>query len=114
LVHLGTNDCIEDKSVIDILEELKQVVDTLHASNPNMHVFLAKLIPLTDFQDCLDSVNKGIVELILSLSSPVYLVDMAEGFNVDTDTWGDSNQPMKLLRKWRKSGLKQCLQTYHF
>ena len=119
LVHLGTNDCIYGEPVSQILGELDQVVKILHRHNPEMHVFLAKLIPANyaEIQPCLDELNDNLEDYFASspASGKVSVVDMTVGFTVEDDTWDNlhpNNQGSeKMANQWLNAILAEFVFT---
>ncbi len=109
LIHLGSNDAIQNNSAISSVEELNQVIDILREDNPNVTIFLSKLIPTnnSDRNSRIDDLNNripGIVADKNQANSPVILVDQSSGFNANTDTY-DGVHPndageAKMARKW--------------
>ena len=109
LIHLGSNDAIQNNSAISSVEELNQVIDILRQDNPNITIFLSQLIPAVDggFNDRIQQLNSlipGIVAGKNQGNSPVILVDQNSGFNANTDTY-DGVHPndageAKMAQKW--------------
>jgi len=104
LIHLGTND-IGNRTPNESKTNLVYIINALRTKNPNLVVFIAKLIPRhnknhTDY-------NNMIAELATEMNtaqSPVFLVDQSEGFDYQTDTW-DGTHPNalgeeKMATKW--------------
>ena len=109
LIHLGSNDAIQNNSATSSASELKQVIDILRQDNPNVTIFLAQLIP-TDRSSTntrieqLNNLIPGIVAEKNQANSPVILVDQNSGFNGNTDTYDgvhpNVNGEAKMAQKW--------------
>ncbi|GEM_PF-1510328 len=109
LIHLGTNDAIQSNSVTSSVEELKQVIDILREDNPNITIFLTKLIPAVNsgINNRIEELNNLIPTIVTDknqANSPVILVDQNSGFNANTDTY-DGIHPnptgeAKMAQKW--------------
>lgn len=86
LIHLGSNDIFEGRRYSDIFSDLKQIVETLRADNPNVIILVAKLIP-TGYpvaNRLIEDFNSGIDPLAAEIStptSPVIVVDQFKDFN---------------------------------
>ena len=86
LIHIGTNDVDQLQSTESSVTEIKEIIDTLRTDNPNMIIFLAKLIPINSVL-----YNPGIIELNAEIDgiaadkstvdSPVWVVDQYNGFD---------------------------------
>lgn len=64
LIHLGTNDCLQNQPATETLDELTQVVDLLRQDNPDMSIAFSTLGPTTwQNQQCLEQINQGLLEL---------------------------------------------------
>ncbi len=91
LLHLGTNDMLGGSGIGSTLDELTGIVEALRASNPQVVVLLAQLIP-TRFDEANERIvelNGNLATLAPSLStdtSPVVLVDQFTGFEPSTMT----------------------------
>ena len=109
LIHLGSNDAIQNNSAISSVEELNQVIDILRQDNPDITIFLSQLIPTRNSGtnnriDDLNSRIPGIVADKNQANSPIILVDQSSGFNANTDTY-DGVHPndageAKMAQKW--------------
>lgn len=94
LMHLGTNDVIQKKSVQQILNAYATLVKQMRESNGKMKIIVSTLIPIKPgmFGDS----DKRIVELNNAIpgwattntttESPITVVDNFTGFNPATDT----------------------------
>jgi lysophospholipase L1-like esterase len=100
LMHFGTNDVWNNRSPATILAAYGKLVDQMRASNPNMKVLVAQIIPMTpsNCPECAQRVvnlNNAVPAWASSKStaqSPVVVVDQWTGFNTATDT-GDGVHP---------------------
>jgi lysophospholipase L1-like esterase len=115
LMHLGTNDSFNAANTVPlILAAYTTMVNQMRASNPNMKILVAQIIPLytatTQCTDCYQRVidlNAAIPGWAAGLStaqSPITVVDQWTGFNTLTDT-GDGIHPndlgiQKMADKW--------------
>jgi hypothetical protein len=117
LIHIGTNDVDQLQSKESSVTEIKEIIDTLRSDNPNMIIFLAKLIPINSVV----LYNPGIIELNgeidgiaadkSTVDSPVWVVDQYNGFDAAADTY-DNFHPNtvgeeKMAQKWY-----DAMQTY--
>ena len=67
LVHLGTNDLIQGQSVDSTISELGQLIDTLRASNPNVTILMAQIIPFNRTNgQYVPTLNSRIASLVMS------------------------------------------------
>jgi len=92
LIHLGTNDLIQNKSVAGTVAQMGQVIDTLRAANPRVRILLAQIIPMrwqgvtyatvAQFNAALPALAVGRFQPF----SPIRLVDQYTGFDVVADT----------------------------
>lgn len=110
LIHLGTNDAFLRIKTDLIMGELKKVIQTLRADNPNAVILLAQLIPAKrqpgDGKAVMD-VNAAIPELAAEMNteeSPVILVDQFTGFDVNKDTYDgvhpNAQGEEKMAQRW--------------
>ncbi|MGH7803689.1 MAG: SGNH/GDSL hydrolase family protein [Candidatus Binatia bacterium] len=106
LVHLGTNDFGDDPSVVP--SSLSAIIDELRKANPDVVVFLARIIPATGIPAAdLDRVNDAIEAMGRAKSterSPILIVAHDEGFDAAVDTYDGThpNEPgeKKMAEKW--------------
>ncbi len=75
LLHIGTNDA--DAAVNTTVSNIEAIIDALRVANPNVVVFVAKLI--TGWKPINAKVDQ-IVTKKSTLASPVIAVDLATGF----------------------------------
>jgi lysophospholipase L1-like esterase len=96
LMHLGTNDVWNGTiTTAAILTAYSKLVDQMRASNPNMKILVAQILPMnpTGCSMC----GQRVVELNNAIpgwaagkttsASPITVVDQWTGFNVATDTF---------------------------
>ncbi|MEL6254007.1 MAG: SGNH/GDSL hydrolase family protein [Bacteroidota bacterium] len=81
LIHLGTNDAIASQTANSTITEIGSIIDALRVDNPNVEVYLAKIIYSTrsDWNTRIDAINALIPGLASSkntANSPVSVVDM--------------------------------------
>ncbi|MBR6310616.1 MAG: DUF5010 domain-containing protein [Paludibacteraceae bacterium] len=104
LIHLGTND-IGNRTPEESKTNLAYIINALRAKNPNVVIFVAKLIPRqnknhTDYNNMIETLATE----MNTEESPVILVDQATGFDWQTDTW-DGTHPNaigeeKIAQRW--------------
>ncbi|MBM3435165.1 MAG: cellulose-binding protein, partial [Bacteroidetes bacterium] len=91
LIHLGSNDMFQGQSVETTIQELKDVVTTLRADNPDIVIILAQLIPTTLPSNVwITALNLQIPTIAVDMEdplSPIYIVDQNTGFDATTDTY---------------------------
>jgi lysophospholipase L1-like esterase len=94
LMHLGTNDVWSNLSPDTILAAYTTLVEQMRASNPQMEVLVAQILPMTP-ENCAEcaqrvvALNEAIPDWAASLSteqSPITVVDQWTGFDTATDT----------------------------
>ncbi len=112
MMHFGTNDVWSNRSTDVILAAFSKLVDQMRASNANMRILVAKIIPMGTSQcpECgqrVVSLNNAIPAWAASKTtgqSPITVVDQWTGFNTATDTY-DGVHPnaagdQKMSDKW--------------
>ena len=112
IMHFGTNDVWNNIAPATILAAFGRLVDQMRASNPNMKVLVAQIIPMnpSNCAECAQRVvnlNNAIPGWAASKStalSPVAVVDQWTGFNTGTDTYdgvhpNDSGN-QKMSNRW--------------
>jgi lysophospholipase L1-like esterase len=112
MMHLGTNDVWSNIAPATILAAFSTLVDQMRASNPNMKILVAQILPMnpSNCTDCAARVvafNAAIPAWAAGKStaaSPITVVDQWTGFNDATDT-GDGVHPndagnQKMSDKW--------------
>lgn len=97
LVHAGTNDLGQGKSVDQTISDTAGLVGALRAINPNVTVMLAQLVPCDPntgqgvgycYPDRLNEFNARVAVLASALTTPqsrVIAVDQNTGFNISAD-----------------------------
>ncbi len=94
LIHLGTNDLLWfDDEPLTIKNDIANVIDKLRTHNPTIKIVLAKITPF-DYAGRPLGLNEGFNATLDSLAneksqddSPVIIVDMASGFDIDEHTY---------------------------
>src|SRR4051812_36283359 len=112
LMHFGTNDVWNNRSVPTILAAFTKLVGQMRASNPAMKVLVAQIIPMqpSNCAECAQRVvnlNAAIPAWAAATStaaSPVRVVDQWTGFSASADT-GDGVHPddsgnVKIADRW--------------
>lgn len=101
LIHLGTNDAVGGGTPAASVATLEAIIDQLRASNPNMTIYLAQIIPfgsaLGDVNIWVEEYNAQLVELATrktTLSSRVIIVNHYSGFT-DADLTSDAVHPSR-------------------
>ena len=91
LLHLGTNDILQGRSVDSTAAGLGQVIDLLRAANPRVKILLAQIIPAkwngkvyTDIP-VLNALLPDLVAIKTQKDSPVLLIDQYTGFDLAAD-----------------------------
>ena len=110
LVHLGTNDAFMGQDNNQTAFELRAIIEKLREDNPNVVTLLAKVIPTAKGEreaaavEQLAGLIPAVAEEMNSQASPVILVDMFEGFDVNELTY-DGVHPneqgeMEMAQRW--------------
>jgi lysophospholipase L1-like esterase len=112
LMHFGTNDVWNNQPPATILAAFTRLVGQMRASNPNMKILVAQIIPMnaSNCAECAQRVvnlNAAIPAWAAGLStaaSPITVVDQFTGFNTATDTY-DGVHPndagnVKIANRW--------------
>lgn len=116
LLHMGTNDAIQEANLNAARDNLGAMIDTLRADNPSVIVLLAQLIPCNITPQARNSVNylNSIIPPLATakstFASPVFLVDqfnsgagnhLVDGIHPDAtgealmaDAWFDVLSPL--------------------
>lgn len=108
LLHLGTNDVRVGQIVASTIDELRQIVEILRNVNPEIVVFIARVIPSTQpWGGGLEDLNQEIPNLVASLdapASPVFIVDQFAEFDASVDTYDGVHPNLagetKMAAKW--------------
>ncbi|CAM3216185.1 SGNH/GDSL hydrolase family protein [Stackebrandtia soli] len=99
MMHLGSNDIRHDRDADEILAAYSVLVDQMRQHNPDIVILVAQPIPMTDTpmgKDCascpdrLDRLVEGIpfwAAAQNTIASPVIVVDQADGFDAEVDTY---------------------------
>lgn len=109
LIHLGTNDMFENRPLDATLNELEKVIMTLRKDNPEIVVFMAKVLPTKD-----QASNNRIMALNAKMDllaagadlqeSRVIIVDQNTGFDVDKDFFDGVHPNLsgeeKMAKRW--------------
>ena len=113
LMHLGTNDVWSSLPTNTILAAYTKLVGQMRASNPNMKILVAQILPMNP-SGC-GTCSSGVVALdqaipgwaagLTTTQSPIVVVDQYTGFNDATDTIGDGVHPndtgfQKMAARW--------------
>uniref|UniRef100_UPI00200D1E91 SGNH/GDSL hydrolase family protein n=1 Tax=Sphaerisporangium perillae TaxID=2935860 RepID=UPI00200D1E91 len=112
MMHLGTNDVWSNRPTSTILAAFGKLVDQMRASNANMRILVAQIIPMNpgSCPECaqrvvaLNAAIPGWAQGKSTGQSPIVVVDQWTGFNTSTDT-GDGVHPnssgdQKMADKW--------------
>ncbi|WP_158846666.1 cellulose binding domain-containing protein [Saccharothrix deserti] len=97
LMHLGTNDMWGNfRPIESVIAAYSKLVDQMRASNPNMKILVAKIIPMA-CPECthvvaLNNAIPGWAAGKTTAQSPITVVDQWTGFDTATDT-GDGVHP---------------------
>ncbi len=97
LLHVGTNDLIQEETVLSTWREIGQVLDTLQKYNPNVHIYLAKIMGVGNYVGPapgviaaqFDSLNSIIPDLLPGRNtptSPITIVDIDAVIDPDVET----------------------------
>jgi len=112
VMHLGTNDVWNNVPAVTILAAYSTLVDQMRASNPNMKILVAQIIPM-NASNCAEcgqrvvTLNAAIPAWAAGLTtaaSPNTVVDQWTGFDTATDTY-DGVHPndagnQKIAARW--------------
>lgn len=116
LVHLGTNDLLAGETALETVGDIDDVITALRAEKPLITVVLAQIIPAIGHEAVIADFNDRLVQLAADLdepNSPVVLVDMQTGFDVDADT-SDGVHPTEesgdqMARRWFRALAPQII-----
>jgi hypothetical protein len=105
LLHIGTNDLDRGQSYQSTLNEIDSLIQKLRIKNPNMVIFMAKIIPMRNLDTA--SFNALLDQFVVQRttnSSPIFIVDQYTGFDANTDNY-DNYHPNeigenKIATKW--------------
>jgi len=95
LMHFGTNDVWSNRATSTILAAYSRLVDQMRASNPNMRILVAKIIPMapSTCPECgqrvvaLNDAIPGWAASKTTAQSPIVVVDQWTGLSTATDTY---------------------------
>ena len=98
LIHIGTNDMYYKREIKSTILDIKNIITTIRRDNPNVVIFLAKLIHWDNeiINSRIIALNEnmdGIAEEISIAQSPVIIVDQYSGFDAVSDTSNDGGHP---------------------
>ncbi|HEX8344878.1 MAG TPA: ricin-type beta-trefoil lectin domain protein [Actinoplanes sp.] len=112
LMHFATNDVWNNIAPSTITAAWSKLVDQMRASNPNMKIIVAKILPMnpTGCSDCpqrvinLNNTVQGWANGKTTSASPITVVDQWSGFSTSSDT-GDGVHPnsagfQKMADRW--------------
>ena len=118
MLQVGHNHFIEEKPVAGIVAAHREMVATARRLNPKAIVFIAQVIPSGKLPKYayIPDLNVALAALVKELhrpEQPVYLVDLATGFDPAKDTIADRVHPNaagaeKIARRWAEA-LTPCL-----
>ncbi|WP_327048148.1 cellulose binding domain-containing protein [Microbispora sp. NBC_01189] len=112
LMHFGTNDVWSNKPTATILAAYGTLVDQMRASNPNMRVLVAKIIPMNPgtCPECgqrvadLNNAIPGWAAAKTTAASPIQVVDQWTGFSTSADTYDgvhpNASGDQKMADRW--------------
>ncbi|MEU7913576.1 cellulose binding domain-containing protein [Microbispora bryophytorum] len=112
MMHFGTNDVWSNKPTGTILAAYGTLVDQMRASNPNMKILVAQIIPMnpSTCPECaqravaLNSAIPGWAAAKTTTASPIVVVDQWTGFSTSADTYDgvhpDDSGNQKMADRW--------------
>ncbi|MGN9838351.1 cellulose binding domain-containing protein [Nonomuraea sp. H19] len=112
IMHFGTNDVWSNIAPATILSAFTTLVNQMRASNPNMKILVAKIIPMnpSSCPDCAQravNFNNAIPSWAAATStqqSPITVVDQWTGFSTSADTYDgvhpNASGDQKISDKW--------------
>ncbi len=116
LIHLGTNDVFQEQSIASTIDELEQLVSRLRRQNPNIILFIAKVIPSKYHQQALSDLNREIETVIAGIDteqSPIIIVDHSRDFNASSDTYDGVHPNAKgeeiMAKKWMDAMIAEAV-----
>jgi len=90
LIHLGTNDLLQDQDLSGTFNELAQIINILRKHNPTITLLVAKLIPSNRKMEALEEFNEKLPAFLDGLQkkgSRIKIVDHTKNFDVAKHTW---------------------------
>ena len=116
MLQAGHNHFIEEKPVAGIVAAHREMITTARRLNPKSIVFVAQVIPSGKLPkySYIPELNLALAALVKELhrpEQPVYLVDLATGFDPAKDTIADLVHPNasgaeKIAQRWSEALLK--------
>jgi len=113
LLQAGHNHFIEEKPVAGIVAAHREMIATARRLNPKSIVFVAQVIPSGklpkySYIPDLNAALAGLVKELHRPEQPVYLVDLATGFDPAKDTIADLVHPNgagaeKIAQRWSEA-----------
>lgn len=113
MLQAGHNHFVEEKPVAGIVAAHREMVATARRLNPKAIVFIAQVIPSGKLPKYayIPDLNVALAALVKELhrpEQPVYLVDLATGFDPAKDTVADRVHPNaagaeKIARRWAEA-----------
>ncbi|WP_169948474.1 cellulose binding domain-containing protein [Microbispora sp. H11081] len=112
MMHFGTNDVWSNRPTSTILAAYGKLVDQMRASNPNMKILVAQIIPMNPAtcSECAQrtvALNAAIPAWAASkttAASPIVVVDQWTGFSTSADTYDgvhpNASGDQKMADKW--------------
>ena len=106
LLHVGTNDLLQGQSVSSTIDDIGHIIDNLRSVNPNITIYLAKIIPIAFKLDQTNELNDDIPGLVSekdTSQSHVIVVDQFSGFNSDDSYDGvhpNESGEQKMAQRW--------------
>lgn len=88
LVYLGTNDFYREMSRSETVSEIESIIGDLREVSPSIHVLVAQLMPAVAVEQGVAALNSELAALARSVDttrSPVLVVDLFTGFDVEAD-----------------------------
>lgn len=102
LIHLGTNDLLQNRSAADTAASLQSIINTLQARFPEIHILIAQIIPYAADTGEVTDLNNLIATF--SAQTNVYVVNQFAGYNAGPDNFDgihpNTNGESKLANKW--------------
>jgi len=79
LIHLGTNDCLQNQAASETLDELKRIAILLRQDKPEIKIAFSTLGPNTwRNAECLEQINQGLHQLSAELSTEQSEISVVE------------------------------------
>ena len=113
LLHSGHNSFSKDKPVPKIIEATEQMIETIHALNPDVTILLAQVIPSGKLPkySYISELNQDLAKSADRMKTKgiqTVLVDQATGFDWTLDTIADKVHPnesgaRKMAAKWAQA-----------